>query len=435
MLLAIRIQKSIPIPVGIIALLGLFLSCRPEPRTGPDNLILIMADDMGYECLSVHGSLSYQTPHIDQLALDGMVFTHCYAQPLCTPTRVQLMTGRYNFRNYRQFGYLDLNQKTFAHDLQEAGYATCMTGKWQLDGGIEAPHQAGFDEYCLWQIYNHIAGKDERGSRYADPRYYINGDLYDDQTLKYGPDVFTDFALRFMDKHQHEPFMIYYPMVLPHDPFCPTPDSDMWATNRFDRDTSYFRDMVSYTDQLVYAFRRKIEELALEDCTYLIFTGDNGTSRSIVTQTVNGPVRGGKSLTHEYGIHVPLVVYAPGRVRAGQQSSALIDFTDFFPTLLEAAGTSADENYQLDGISFLPILSGEREQLRDFVYGYYWHRGRNPLIVQEYIRDHQYKYYRDGRIFDPVSDPEEMHPLEGPYADELRKRYEQKINLVRPTAD
>ncbi len=142
------------------------------------NIILIMADDLGYETLGVNGSTAYSTPNLDELAATGMRFTAAYSTPLCTPSRVQLMTGKYNFRNYVGFGILDPQERTFGHMMQDAGYATLVAGKWQLYGNKAqrerfnrtgaTPNEAGFDVYHLWQI-------DSRPpSRFKNPGLNLN---------------------------------------------------------------------------------------------------------------------------------------------------------------------------------------------------------------------------------------------------------------------
>ena len=134
--------------------------------------MLILIDDFGYECVTANGGESYQTPVMDKLAATGVRFEQCHVQPLCTPTRVQLMTGMSNRRNYTHFGHLDPSQKTFGNLLKQAGYATCITGKWQLSNGFEGPAHFGFDEYCLWQLTR-------RPGRYKNPGLEINGKTLD----------------------------------------------------------------------------------------------------------------------------------------------------------------------------------------------------------------------------------------------------------------
>jgi arylsulfatase A len=135
---------------------------------------------MGYECIGANGCIEYKTPNLDRLANNGIRFEHCYSPPLCTPSRVKIMTGKFNFRNYEDFGYLNPNEKTFGNILKEAGYATCIAGKWQLNGldkdnpgnqDVDRPYQFGFDEFCLWQLHQ----VKSEGERYANPLLTQNG--------------------------------------------------------------------------------------------------------------------------------------------------------------------------------------------------------------------------------------------------------------------
>ena len=145
--------------------------------SSPDkpNIILIMADDMGYECVNANGGTSYQTPHLDKLAETGIRYEHCYSQPLCTPSRVKIMTGKSNARNYVSFGVLDRKQTTFAHLLKKAGYATCIVGKWQLGKEADSPQHFGFDESCLWQHTRPARDQHGRDTRYPNPHVEVNG--------------------------------------------------------------------------------------------------------------------------------------------------------------------------------------------------------------------------------------------------------------------
>ena len=170
----------------------------PPPKP---NIILIMADDFGYEGVTANGGQSYQTPHLDRLAATGMRFEQCHVQPLCTPTRVQLMTGLYNVRNYIEFGAMDPKATTFAHLLKNAGYATGVCGKWQIGMERDSPQKFGFDEAFLWW---HM----RRASRYPNPGVEHNG-VAKDFKGAYGPRVVNDFALDFVTRHKDAPFFLY----------------------------------------------------------------------------------------------------------------------------------------------------------------------------------------------------------------------------------
>ena len=404
----------------------------PEPPLAPPpNVILIMADDLGYEVLGANGSLSYDTPRLDVLAQTGMRFTACYSTPLCTTTRVQLMTGKYNFRNYIGFGLLDPTERTFGHLLRAAGYRTAVVGKWQLYGNEDQrrlygragtrPAEAGFEDHCVWQV-------EEGGNRFKDPFLYLHGEPGRSYPGAYGPDVFVDCLKDFVTAHQDEPFFVYYPMVFTHKPFHPTPDHPDYATSDPDAgsDAAYFADNVRYMDALVGRIVDHLDSLGVRENTLLLFTGDNGTNNGIVTQTLGGPVEGGKGLTSERGIHVPLIANWPGTIAPGRVSDALVDFTDFLPTLLEAAGVAPPAGRVLDGLSFYGQLTGTADTTRAWAFCHYapmW----NNIPDRRYVHDHAWKLYEDGRFFDLAADPEETRPLaEGeltPEAQQARTRF------------
>ena len=216
---------------------------QPNLEQRPPNIILIMADDVGRECFGCYGAADYKTPHIDALAEAGVRFTHCYAQPLCTPSRVKLMTGMSNVRNYSAFSVLNPDQRTLGHYFKEAGYSTLVAGKWQLLGAEHYPQQfrgkgtwperAGFDEHCLWQV-------DRLGKRYWKPQLRINGETREFAEDEYGPSIITDYILDFMRRETAEradkPFLVYYPMILAHSPFQPTPFSaDRTSTDKLQK--------------------------------------------------------------------------------------------------------------------------------------------------------------------------------------------------------
>ncbi len=375
----------------------------------PPNVVLIMADDVGYECFGCYGSQQYHTPNIDSLADQGLRFTHCYAQPLCTPSRVKLMTGLSNVRNYSAFSVLNRDQTTIGQYFQQLGYETLITGKWQLLGASQYaprfrqqgtwPQDAGFDKYCLWQV-------DELGSRYWEPRLYQQGENRQYGPDEYGPDICTRVILDFLRQPHDRPFFVYYPMILVHNPFEPTPASASRASQ--DRQQN-FEDMVHYMDHLVGLIVGELTSLGLAENTLLLFTGDNGTNRSITSQLNGRVIQGGKGTTTDAGTRVPLVAYQPGTVPAGRTCDDLVDFSDFLPTLLSAAQGTVPTG--LDGHSFWQQLQGLPGTPRESLFCYYCPRPEKTPPVR-FARDKRWKLYDDGRFYDVDLDPLELVPLQ-----------------------
>jgi arylsulfatase A len=412
-------MKSIlPYSAALAATFLFYSTAKADKLQQPPNIVLIMADDMGYECLSCNGSISYQTPNLDRIANQGIRFTHCISQPLCTPSRLKIMTGKYNYRNYEHFEYLNPNQKTFGNYLKEAGYSTCIAGKWQLNGiaqnlpgheSTDRPNHFGFDEYCLWQL--NTAGS--KGERYADPLIVQNGKELEGLENSYGPDIFSDYICNFIERHTGKPFFIYYPMVLVHNPFLPTPDSPEWAdpAKRKIANNRYFKDMVEYTDKIIGKIEAKLKDEGLLENTIIIFTGDNGTNVNITSLTKNGPVKGAKSFTIDAGCHVPLIAIWPKFMKKSQIHEPLIEFSDFLPTLLEAAGISGSTK-DIDGKSFYSVLKGQNDPTRETVFVHYDPRqGNASKNRNRFARNMEYKLYRDGRFLKLGNDPLEIHPL------------------------
>jgi len=376
---------------------------------GRPNIILIMADDFGYECVGANGSTSYQTPSLDKLAASGTRFEHCYVQPLCTPTRVQLMTGLYNVRNYVDFGHMDSEATTFAHLLKKAGYATGIAGKWQLGRDPGLPQKFGFDEHCLWQ-------HTRRPSRYKNPGLEINGKEIDYTDGEYGPDIVNDWAIDFIERHQTKPFFLYYPMMLTHNPYEPTPNSPDYNGGKAEKDKGRkaagenvrFAAMVTYMDKLIGRLVARLDELGLRESTLVVFLGDNGTGAGVRSRLGDEVVVGGKGNMTRAGMHVPLIVNWPGKVIAGEVSQDLVDSTDFLPTICEVAGCKIPPELVIDGRSFLPQLFGQQGSPRDWYYC--WYAPRREL-KGEFTANQRYKLYRDGKYYDVVADPEEKRPL------------------------
>ncbi len=371
------------------------------------NILLIMADDLGYECITANGGESYQTPVLDSLAKQGIRFEHCYSQPICTPSRVKLMTGMYNVRNYAVFGLLEKKQRTFAHQLREGGYRTGIVGKWQLGKDTSLPDHFGFDEYCLWHM---LRSK----SRYASPGLEING-VKKDFPGKYGPDICADYACDFIQRHKDCPFLLYYPMILTHCPFEPTPDSDDWdptskGSKTYKGDAKYFGDMVNYMDKIVGRILDQLEASGVRDNTIVLFTGDNGTDTPVVSMMNGRKVVGAKGTTPDAGCRVPFIAHWPGRMPAGAVSQDLVDFSDFMPTLCEAAGVPLPSDRPIDGRSFLPQLRGEKGNPRDWIY--VWYARNGGPTGKEFTRNQRYKLYSSGDFYDIQNDVLEESPLD-----------------------
>jgi arylsulfatase A len=392
------------IAVGLLPAL-----CAAAPMAAPrPNVVLIMVDDWGYECVGANGGTSYQTPNLDRLAATGVRGEHCYVQPLCTPTRVQLMTGQYNVRNYTHFGHLDPGQTTFAHLFKNAGYKTCIAGKWQLGREMKLPQHFGFERYCCWQL-------DRRPSRYANPGLEIDGKRVDFTSGEYGPDIVSDYARKFVAEHKDEPFFLYYPMMLTHGPYVATPDSPDWDPKapgeKAPASEAHFADMVKYADKLIGKLVETLEENKLRERTLLIVIGDNGTGRGTRSKMGERVVIGGKGSGTHRGMHVPLIANWPGTVKSGLVLDDLVDASDFLPTICEAAGIKPPSELPIDGRSFLAALRGESGNPRAWIYCWYASEG-GPSAQVEFAMNQKYKLYRDGRMIDLVRDPEEDQPLD-----------------------
>jgi arylsulfatase A len=338
-----------------------------------------------------------------------MRFTNAHSQPLCTPSRVQIMSGIHNNRNYVRFGVLDPQAVTFGNLLREAGYKTAIAGKWQLEGGFEGPRRFGFDRYCLWQLTR-------KPSRYPNPGLEIDGKERDFKNGEFGPDLVSDYVCKFIEANKDGPFFVYYPMIMPHWPFVPTPDHPdydpkMWRDAKNEpggfRSSKYWPAMVSHADKMVGNVVRKIDELGIRDNTLIIWTGDNGTYDKLSTRFRGRDYKGGKGGTKDNGTHVGFIASWPAVIQPGQTSEALVDFTDVLPTLTEVAGAKTPDD--IDGVSLAPLFRGE-PRTKDFIYCWYSRDGLRDK-ASEHVRDVRHKLYASGRFFDVVADPDEKNNL------------------------
>lgn len=409
------------------------LSCSRLRESGErPNILLLVADDFGIDALPCYGAEHFATPRLDALAREGLRFGNCYATPLCSPSRVELMTGLYPFRTGwtqniehrvdEQLGrrkdadstgrdppaFLDPSHRTFATELKELGYATAVAGKWQLCYFDEHPdhcRQLGFDEYCVWswQVLDPATNTWTQTYRYWNPSIYRNGERSNALAGKYGPDVHTDFLIDFMRRHRDRPFFAYAPLLLPHEPYQETPAQldPTKVTADPPVDSTNYRKMVAYMDALIGRMLDALAELGLERNTLVLFTSDNGTPPDITVRFRNVTRNGGKGTLSEAGTRVPLLARWTGVIEPGRGTTQLVDLSDFLPTLAAVAGRAPPKTGPIDGYSFLPILRGARESARKFAF--------SMLRDERFVRGPQYKLYSDGRFFDVLGDPTESH--------------------------
>ena len=399
--------------VNFIFSLIIIVSCNINDISKP-NVILIMADDIGYEALSINGANDIRTPVLDSLAKNGINFKNAYSQPLCTPSRVKIMTGKPNYENYEYFTYLNPKEKTFGNLFQDNGYKTLVAGKWQLNGvqfklddytDLKRPYTFGFDSYMLWWLA-------ERGSRFANPVLVNNEKKIDTSIDDYGPEIVSDHIVDFINEHNNSPFFIYYPMMLVHDPFLPTPNSKDWENeqNRLNSNNpEYFPEMVSYMDSTVGKIINALKNNNIDDNTIIIFLGDNGTDRKVFTKNNNVLVKGSKGLTNKYGTNVPLIISWSKLKKIKNEQTPLVDLIDFYSTFEDLLDV---EKKTSNGVSLLPLLLGENFDERKYITTYY-----NPMWGSlyknraVYIQNKKYKLYKSGSFYNYQLDPEEKHPL------------------------
>jgi arylsulfatase A len=326
------------------------------------------------------------------------------------------MTGQSNKRNYVRFGKLDRQLTTFGNIFQEAGYKTCIAGKWQLGNEEDSPQHFGFEQSLLWQHRRKRTDNQQHDTRFPNPRLELNGKEVDYNNGEYSSDVFVDFIGKFMEQNRNEPFLVYYPMVLVHCPFSATPDSEDWdpksrGSKTYKGDPKYFADMVAYADKSVGKLNAKLTELGLRENTLLIFVGDNGTDTPIVTNTTYGKVIGAKGKMIDGGNRVPCVISWPSVIQKGRVLQDIIDFSDFVPTICEATGVAIPKRLKIDGQSFLAQLQGKPGTPRDSIYMWYSRNG-GLARAKAFARNQRYKLYEDGRFYDVPKDRLEKKPLE-----------------------
>lgn len=416
----------------LIIFLGALITCSsPSIEVQRPNIVFILVDDLGKEWLSIYGAEEVETPRIDALAKSGIRFNNVYSMPQCTPSRVTLLTGQYPYKHGwvnhwdvpRWGGGAHFDESvnpSLGVEMRKAGYSSFIAGKWQIDDFRVEPDaltKNGFDDFCMWTGYE--TGIPASANRYQDPYLYtsMGSKTYDG---KFGPDIFTESIIKFIQRQKEAPFFIYYPMVLPHTPFVNTPDEE--ASDKLGK----HKAMVRYIDKLTGQIVEALEEAKQIDNTVIVWTTDNGTVGQISGRYQNRTVQGGKSKLQESGISAPFIVSWKGRIQGGQVSEALIDFTDIYPTFLDLAGVSVEHNSEIEGHSFKDVLLGnESQSSRTWIMS--MGGGNHAKLTSQgvenqfrfrdrVIRNERYKLYvsserKPYKFIDLLEDPEEESNL------------------------
>ncbi len=401
------------------------------------NIILILADDVGYEVPTYTGGESYSTPNIDRLAQNSMQFTQCQSAPLCSPSRFMILTGKYNFRNYSIWGTLDTSQFTIANLLHDAGYATCVSGKWQLDGGDASIKKFGFDNYRVWLPFNPGSidlETPEDWYRYKNPHLYENGEYMKDSATsgKYSDDLFVDYIKQFINNNSNKPFFVYYPLSLCHWPFTPTPDDPQYATwtpESHISKTTYFPSMVKYMDKKIGELLNYLYTKGLSSNTVVLFLSDNGTYKDITSIFQGKSVQGGKGTTTQYGTHVPFLVRWPGRIASGTVNNNIINFPDFMSLFASIAGVHLPTNKGIiDGVDFYPSFFTPADTLRQ--WGFCYFQAQTYSQLKRWSQTQNYKLYdsvNNSRFYNIAADTLEKYPISLSKATAAEKNIEQQL--------
>ncbi len=402
----------------------------------PPNVIIILTDDQGSVDAGCYGATDLRTPSIDALARTGVRFQQFYAAaPVCSPSRAGLHTGRYpiragvpgNVSSARGKAGMPTTQVTLAEVFRENGYATAHVGKWHL-GYSEAtiPNGQGFT-----YSFGHMGGCIDNYSHY----FYWNGpnrhDLWQNgvevqRPGRYFPDLMVEEATQFIETHRDQPFFLYFAMNTPHYPYQGSP---LWL--EYYKDLPYPRNLyaafVSTLDQRIGALVRCVDELGLSEETIIVFQSDHGHSTELRAHQGGGsagPYRGAKFSLFEGGIRVPAIIRWPGHLPEDEVRDQLAHGTDWFPTLLELAGISAN-SFDLDGMSLVPLLQNPEAASPERVT--HWQVGEGEK-AQWAVRRGQWKLIGNPR---DTSNPGLQHELGGRFLADLEADVSESKNLVQ----
>ena len=469
---------------GLVFFSVLLTSCAPTP---PINFLFILVDDLGYMDVGANNPATfYETPNVDRLASQGMLFRDAYAaSPVCSPTRASIMTGKYPGRTHMTdwFGapqpddvdggymgeklllpapYVDkmpLEETTLAETLKKEGYRTFFAGKWHLGTAGYYPQDQGFDVN---------QGGWERGGPYGGDQYfspYGNPQLEDGPNGEHLPARLANETIRFITENQDEPFFAYLSFYSVHTPLLARTDlqakyekkreqapDESWGMEgprkvRLVQNHAIYAGMVEAMDLAVGSVLDALSELGLAENTVVIFMSDNGgLSTSEGHPTSNLPLRAGKGWLYEGGIREPMIIKWPGVTRSGSVSETPVISTDFYPTMLEMAGIAPKETQHKDGVSLVPVLKRQETFDREALYWHYPHYGNQGGSPGSAIRVGDWKlieFYENDRVelynlstdIGEKSDLSQSEPKKARELQEMLHNWRREMGARRPSAN
>jgi arylsulfatase A-like enzyme len=395
--------------VRIAVILGMFVGCPGlHAADQPINVVLIVADDLGWRDLGCYGSTFYKTPHLDRMAKDGLRFTNFYAAcPVCSPTRASILTGKYPQRmNITDWipgrkdqpdqrlqqpqirTELPREEVTIAEALKALGYVTAHIGKWHLGGRGFGPEHQGFD----WNIAGDETGTPRSYFAPFENKLGTMPGLEKSQPGEYLTDRLASEAEKFIEANRAKPFFLYWPHYAVHTPLRAKKETIAKYTvkpQHGQQSHPIYAAMVESLDEAIGRVLKKLEDLNLAERTLVIFTSDNGGLATLegmpFAPTINAPLREGKGYLYEGGIRVPCIVKWPGVVKPGSTTSEVACTIDLFDTILDAANRGARNQPKpaggsRDGLSLLPVFAGEqlKQRVLFWHYPHYANQGSRP---------------------------------------------------------
>ena len=404
-------KKSVSTASFIISLIvsNSFPTWAQTAKVKKPNIIIIMADDQGWGDLSMNGNPNVQTPNIDMIAKNGVRFSHFYVSPVCSPTRSELLTGRYHPRSgvysTSEGGErINLDETTIADIFKKAGYATAAFGKWH--NGMQYPYHPnarGFDEFygfCSGHWGNYFSPLLEHNGKIVQGKGFIIDDL-------------TDKALEFIHQNRDEPFFLYLPYNTPHSPMQ-VPDKE-WAKfkgktlTKFadertgEEEINFTRAALALSENIDWNVGRiqgQLRKLNLDKETILIYLSDNGPNSS----RWNGGMKGKKGSTDEGGVRSPFVIQWPGKIPSGLQINDIAGAIDLLPTLADLSGINCQTSKPIDGKSIKPLLLKSNEKWPDRMLFSHWN-GRVAVRMKHYLLDDE------KHLYDLKTDPEQRNNI------------------------